>query len=82
MAQEATGGAEGQTVASPDLEARRINEVLLGRGLTQFQANEWWNVSNPDLGGKTPNQVWLSEETPTEAIIVAVRDAAFADVPN
>lgn len=58
------------------LEARRINEVLLGRGLSQVKANSWWDVGNVHLGYRTPNQVWLGEETPSATTVETVRDAA------
>jgi len=67
---------------TPNIEALRINEILLGRGLSQVQANEWWNVSNLNLEGKTPHQVWLSEETPSESVIENVRRAAVDDTTN
>jgi hypothetical protein len=66
----------------PEIEARRINEILLGRGMTQVEANQWWYTSNARLGGRTPNELWLSADTPTEAIIEIVRNAAFEDSPH
>ena len=77
VVQEATDGAP----VTPHIEALRINEVLLSRGLPQVQANAWWNVPNSHLDGKTPNQVWLSAETPSPETIVRVRLAAQSAQP-
>ena len=72
VVQEATDGGP----VTPHIEALRINEVLLNRGLSQVQANTWWNAPNSRLDGKTPNQVWLSAETPSPETIDRVRLAA------
>jgi hypothetical protein len=82
VAREANGNAPSPYGVTSQADAQRINEILLGRGLTQVQANEWWNTHNSRLGDKTPNQFWLSEEAPSEDTIKAVRDAAFFDIPN
>lgn len=82
VVQEATSKAEGQNALPPGLEALRINQVLLSRGLTQIQANLWWYASDVHLEGRTPTEVWLSEETPSSATVEAVRNAAKASGPS
>jgi hypothetical protein len=71
------GATMGEGARPPELEAIRVNRVLLARGYSQVQANEWWNITNPNLGGKTPTQVWLSEELVTPATVEKDRQAAL-----
>jgi len=57
-------GVSGKNVADSTESSRRgaeVNEVLRSRGLSQAQANAWWNKPNAALDGKTPIQVWLRE---------------------
>jgi hypothetical protein len=61
-----------------DIEAVRINEILKGKYYDSGGVTWWWNTSSAHLEGKTPHQVWLSEDEPWAATIELVRNAARA----
>lgn len=53
-----------------------INQLLLARGLSQSEANAWWNLANEHLGGETPLRACLRDAEFDPEAFALVRAAA------
>ena len=59
--------------AVPDSHrAARVNLNLLNSGLTQGEANLWWNTHSAGLGGRTPVWAWLKDDEGLKAMVEAL----------
>jgi hypothetical protein len=61
-----------------DIEAVKINQILKSKYYDSDGETWWWTTANTHLKGKTPREVWLSENELSVATIEMVRIAAVA----
>jgi hypothetical protein len=61
-----------------DIDAVRINEILKGKYYDFGGVAWWWSTANSHLEGKSPLELWPSEEKPSVTTIERLRNAAMS----